>query len=222
MNDHDSEAHAVLDTLKDALNDTGMPTSAEQIMAAGRARQRRRFAYTATGLTAGAAAITGLALGLTPPAQPAGGVHIRTVAYTVDTQYGGTLRVTWDKQRYFEDRHGLEAALRSAGFPVSIKVGEFCRGPQDTGTLDPSGVGPGVEKVMKGERAGAGRVTFVFTPAAMPPGKQLFIGYLSAAQLAAVNGNPASVERLVPAAGPLTCTPQPPPANQRMGSGTPK
>ena len=54
-------------------------------------------------------------------------------------------------------------------------------------------------------------MTFTFTPAAMPAGKQLFIGYLNAAQLASVHMNPGSVERIVPAHGPLTCTTTPPP-----------
>ena len=205
-----------------------MQTPAEQIVAAGRARQRRRFAGVAAGVLAGAAAITGATFGFTAPAgtgatgTAAGGVHIRTVAYSVDSQTDGTVRVTWDKQRYFEDHEGLQAALREAGFPVLIKVGEFCRGPQDAGTLSPSGVGPGVEKVMMGERGSDGRVTFVFTPAAMPAGTQLFIGYLSPAQLAAVGGNPGSVERLVPTGTPLTCTTEPPPAHLRSPGGPPR
>jgi len=220
MSDRDTDASVVLDTLKDSLNHIGMHTPAEQIVAAGRARQRRRLAGTAAGVVAGAAAITGVTLGLTGSPGPAtsdatGGVHIRTVAYTVDSQNDGTVRVTWDKQRYFEDHEGLQAALREAGFPVLIKVGEFCRGPQDAGTLSPSGIGPGVEKVMKGERGSNGEVTLIFTPAAMPAGKQLFIGYLSPAQLAAVGGNPGSVERLVPTGVQLTCTTEPPPAHLR-------
>ena len=220
MSDRDTDASAVLDTLKDSLNHIDMHASAEQIVAAGRARQRRRLAVRAAGVAAGAAAIAGGAIAVTAPAGPAptdavGGVHIRTVAYTVDSQRDGTVRVTWDKQRYFTDHAGLEAALRRAGFPVLIKEGEFCRGPQDAGTLDPSGVGPGVRTVMRGERSGDGKVTFVFTPAAMPAGTQLFIGYLSPAQLAAVGGNPGSVERLVPTTGPLTCTTEPPPAHVR-------
>jgi hypothetical protein len=218
MTDHDTD---VLDALKDSLNHIGMHTPAEQIVAAGRRRRRRRIAGTAAGVAAGAAAITGVTLGLTTPTGPAttgntvGGVHVRTIAYTVDSRTDGTVRVTWDKQRYFQDHDGLQAALRKAGFPVLIKVGEFCRGPQDLATLDPSGVGPGVEQVMRGESGGNGEVTFVFTPAAMPAGRQLFIGYLSPAQLTAVGGNPGSVERLVPAQGPLTCTTEPPPAHLR-------
>ena len=88
--------------------------------------------------------------------------------------------------------------MRKAGFPVLIKEGEFCKGPQDDGKHDASGVGPGVRNVMKGVRGEDGKVTFVFTPSAMPAGTQLFIGFLNQAHLAAVHGNPGSVERLVP------------------------
>jgi hypothetical protein len=226
MTDHDNETTAVLDALKESLDHIDMHAPAEQIVAAGRRRRRRRVAGTAAGVVAGMAAVTGVTLGSIGSAGPAttdaaSGVHIRTVAYTLDSQSDGTVHVTWDKQRYFKDHNGLEAALRRAGFPALIKEGQFCRGPQDTAALDPSGVGPGVERVMKGESASGGKVTFVFTPAAMPAGTQLFIGYLSPAQLTAVGGNPGSVERLVPAQGPLTCTTQPPPAHLRSPGGPP-
>jgi hypothetical protein len=53
----------------------------------------------------------------------------------------------------------------------------------------------------------------------MPAGQQLFIGYLSPAQLAAVHGNPGSVERLVPTGVPLTCDTQAPPEHHYGGGG---
>ena len=49
----------------------------------------------------------------------------------------------------------------------------------------------------------------------MPAGKQLFIGYLSPAQLAVTHGQPGSVERLVSTGVPLTCTTQAPPPGPR-------
>ncbi|MFF3469037.1 hypothetical protein ACWCQN_43785 [Streptomyces sp. NPDC001984] len=221
MSDHDMD---VLDALKDSLDDITMDTPIEQIEAAGRARRRRR---RFVGTTAGVAAAAGLALGVPTHGNPstapptagnstgAGAVHIRTAAYTVDTKKDGTVHVSWDKQRYFKNHAGLQAALRKAGFPVLIKEGEFCKAPQDDGALDPSGVGPGVREVMRGEREDDGKVTFVFTPSAMPAGTQLFIGYLNEAQLASVHGNPGSVERLVPTGVPLTCTTDLPPAHSR-------
>jgi hypothetical protein len=177
------------------------------------------------GLAAGTAivAVTAVALGVpalrgrpaTPPAARlstgAGSVHIHTAVFTVDSYTDGTLHVTWDKKQYSRDRAGLQQALRAAGFPVLIKEGTFCQGPHDTGHLNASGVGPGVGRVMRGERQANGTVIFVFTPAAMPAGKELFIGYLTPSQLAVTHGDPGSVERLVSTGVPLTCTGQAPP-----------
>jgi hypothetical protein len=140
------------------------------------------------------------------PGTGGGPVHIRTVAFSVDAYRDGTLHVRWDKSQYFRDSAGLEQALRAAGFPVLIKQGVFCKGPHDSGHLDPSGVGPGVGQVMRGEAEPGGAVVFVFTPSAMPAGEELFIGYLSPSQLAVTHGRPGSVERLVPTGAPLTCT----------------
>jgi hypothetical protein len=67
---------------------------------------------------------------------------------------------------------------------------------------------------MKGESTGRDKVTFVFTPSAMPAGKQLFIGYLNSAQLAVTQGRPGSVERLVSTGVTLTCTTTAPPAHK--------
>lgn len=219
---HDTDAAAVLAALKDSLGGVTMRTPVEQIMAAGRTRRRRRLMRAATAVAAIGLALGVLALSHPPTAPPeaglntgAGSVHIRTVAFTLDTYKDGTVRVTWDKQRYFHDHQGLQRALRAAGFPVLIKEGVFCKGPHDDGYLDPSGVGRGVDLVMTGERKGESTVVFVFKPAAMPAGQQLFIGYLSPAQLAVTHGHPGSVERLVPIGGPLTCTTQAPPPHQR-------
>ncbi|MCW2940954.1 MAG: hypothetical protein JWN00_3939 [Actinomycetia bacterium] len=229
MNTHDTDATSVLDALKESLNGATMPITVEQIVTAGRARRRRRrLIGTATGV----AAVTGLALGVpalghtrtAPPAAGlstgAGPVHIQTIAFAVDSHTDGTVHVTWDKNRYFQDHEGLQAALRKAGFPVLIKEGVFCTGPQDDGNLDPSGIGPGVGRVMQGERTGE-TVTFVFKPSAMPAGKQLFIGYLSPSQLAITHGRPGSVERLVSTGVPLTCTSQAPPPNPNQRANGP-
>jgi hypothetical protein len=80
----------------------------------------------------------------------AGPVHIRMAAFTVDSYDDGTIHVTWDKSRSFQDRRGLQQALRAAGLPVLIKDGVFCKGPQDSGYLDASGEGAGVSAVMRG------------------------------------------------------------------------
>src|SRR4051794_37368090 len=120
MNNHDT---AALDALRESLDDITMDTPVEQIVAEGRTRlHRRRLAGTATAVVAAAGVAIGVTTYATPPAAPPGTVHIQTVAYTVAQQADGTVEVTWDKQRYFEDREGLQAALRKAGFPVLIRV----------------------------------------------------------------------------------------------------
>ncbi|MEV6107930.1 hypothetical protein AB0M28_24980 [Streptomyces sp. NPDC051940] len=217
MNQQDLD---VLDALRSSLDDVTSDTPVQQIEAAGRARRnRRRMAGTGV-VVAAAAGLVLSAQGVgnpstAPPSAGGAAVHVRTAAYSVDTRADGTVHVTtFGKEAYFADHEGLEATLREAGFPVLIKVGEFCKGPGD-GELDPSGVGPGVRDVMKGEEGEDGKVTFVFTPSAMPADTQLFIGFLDEAQLAEVNGNPGSIERLVPTDEPLQCTTDTPPAHVR-------
>jgi hypothetical protein len=216
MTMHETDDNAVLDALKHSLDGVVMHTPTAEIVGAAKARgRRRRVAGSATGALAVGALTLGLtSFGSSPTPDPTtnpGDVQVRTVAFTLARHPDGSIHVTWDKQRYFDDHAGLEQALDQAGFPVVIRDGEFCTGPGDDASLDGSGVGAGVDKVMRGRREPGGRVTIVFTPAAMPAGKRLFIGYLSPAQLAVTHGRPGSVERLVSAQGPLTCSTQAPP-----------
>jgi hypothetical protein len=147
----------------------------------------------------------------TEAATAGGAVHIRTAAFTVDRYTDGTVRVTWDKGKYIQDRRdiaSLQRALRAAGFPVLMRQGVFCKGPDDSAQLGAGGTGPGVDQVMTGHDGAGGAVVFTFTPSAMPAGEELFIGYLSPSQLAVTHGRPGSIERLVPTGIPLTCTTQ--------------
>jgi hypothetical protein len=188
----------------------------------GGARRRavagtRRRVVTAGALAVGTviAIAVGIAFGGRGGVGP---VHIRTAAFSVNTYTDGTIHVSWDKSRYIQYRQdiaSLQQALRKAGFPVLIREGVFCQGLHDNGYLDPSGVGRGVGQVMKGEAGPDGTVVFIFTPSAMPAGEELFIGYLSPAQLAVTHGQPGSVERLVPTGVPLTCSTQAPRPHSR-------
>ena len=224
MTDHNFESASVLTAVRDAFEPVTMHTALDTVVAqAGARRRRHRRTMAATAVVA-LAAVTGLAIGVaghdpastrsatpaTPAVQP---VHIVTAAYVVDSQPNGTVTVTWTKQGYFSDPSGLQAALGKAGFPVVVKVGEFCKGPSDDGYLDPSGVGNGVPQVMQASTDSSGQVVFTFSRAALPAGDELFIGYLSSAQLAITHGAPGSVERLVPTNTTLTCTTQAPPAH---------
>ena len=213
----DADTDRLLDTLRGSLDDARFSIPLEEIVAAGRARKRRRRVAGVTAVALSAGLAVGVSLVTAPSSAPpaeatsGAGVHIHTVAYSVDTQKDGTVHATFDKQQYFADHAGLEAALRKAGFPVLIKTGVFCKGPDDDGKLTPSGEGAGVGRVMEGVRGADDRVTFVFKPEKMPAHTQLFIGYLNASQLAAVHGNPGSVERLVPTNTKLACDTVAPP-----------
>jgi hypothetical protein len=223
MTEYNSESASVLTAVHDAFEPVTMHTPLDTVVAQAGARRRRRHrTMTATAV----AAVAGLAIGAvaygyhsTPsaatatPATNVQPVRIVTAAYTVETQANGTVTVTWTKQGYFQDPAGLQAALQKAGFPVLVKVGGFCKGPGDDGYLDPSGQGNGVGQVMQASDDGSGHVVFTFDRSALPAGTELFIGYLSAAQLAITHGLPGSVERLVPTNTTLICTTQAPPAH---------
>lgn len=216
MSDQDTD---VLEALRASLHDvSAMRTPVEEIVAAGRTRRRRRRLL---GAASGVVAVAGLVTAVSSfgvgsanapgSSQASGAVHVRTVAFTLDTMKDGRIQVTWDKEQYFKDPTGLQTALTKAGFPVLIKVGEFCKGPQDDGALDARGDDPKLAHVMKADSAPGGKVTITFTPSAMPAGMELFIGYLSPSQLQVTHGRPGSVERLVPTGKTLTCTTQAPP-----------
>lgn len=223
MNHHDTEAAVVLANVRDAFDGVTMPTPLSDIVTLGRTRRRRRRLARAGAVTSVVVlAVAGVGLAARPApgqgmADGAGrsGVHVQTVAYTLDTQANGTIKLTWTKKAYIHDPSGLQVALRRAGFPVLIKVGQFCKGPRDDGHLDPSGQGRGVEKVMQaGPNRDGTDVVITFYPQAMPAHTQLFIGYLSPAQLAVTQGRPGSVERLVPTGTSLVCTTQAPLAHR--------
>ena len=223
MTEYNSESASVLTAVRDGFAPVTMHTSLDTVVVQAGARRRRRRAMTVTAVTATAIALAVGAVGYgqgstrsaksATPSTPAQPVHIVTAAYTVDSQPNGAVTVTWTKQGYFQEPSGLQAALQTAGFPVLVKVGEFCKGPSDDGYLDPSGVGRGVDQVMQASTDSNGQVVFTFNRSALPAGNELFIGYLSPAQLAITRGAPGSVERLVPTNTTLTCTTTAPPAH---------
>lgn len=225
MTEYNSESASVLTAVRDAFEPVTNYTALDAVVAQAGTRRRRRRAMTVTGVAATALAVGAVGAvgygshGSTPsaksvtPSTAVQPVHIVTAAYTVESQPNGSVTVTWTKQGYFQDPSGLQAALQKAGFPVLVKVGEFCQGPSDDGYLDPSGVGRGVGQVMQASTDSNGQVVFTFTRSALPADNELFIGYLSAAQLAITHGAPGSVERLVPMNTTLTCTTTAPPAH---------
>jgi len=221
MTEYNSESASVLTAVRDGFAPVTMHTPLDTVVVQANARRRRRRAMTVTAVAATVLAVGAVGYGQgstrsaksATPSTAAQPVHIVTAAYTVDSQPNGSVTVTWTKQGYFQDPSGLQAALQKAGFPVLVKVGEFCKGPSDDGYLDPSGVGRGVEGVMQASTDSNGQVIFTFDRSALPAGNELFIGYLSPAQLAITHGAPGSVERLVPTNTTLTCTTQAPPSH---------
>jgi hypothetical protein len=227
MTDPNLESASVLTAVHDAFEPVTMHTPLDTVVAQAGARRRRRRRTMSVTAVAAVTAVAGLAIvaaghspttrSATPGATVVQPVHIVTAAYMVDSQPNGTVTVTWTKQGYFSDPSGLQAALHTAGFPVLVKVGEFCKGPSDVGYLDQSGVGQGVDQVMQASTNASGQVVFTFNRAVLPADTELFIGYLSPAQLAITHGAPGSVERLVPTNTTLTCTTQAPPAHSSQG-----
>jgi hypothetical protein len=227
MNTHPTDDESVFGALRESFATLDMHTPVERIEAAGHTRRRHRRLLLGSG---GVAAVALVTLGVqgaghpptAPPTAAAGTpLHFQLDGFTVDADGHGKVDVTWDKSRYFSDPTGLQAALERAGFPVLVRTGEFCRGQSDPGTLDPHGRGPGVDAVMTGDRVSDSVVRFTFHTENMPAGQELFIGYLTPAQLQVTHGLPGSVERLVPREGPLTCTTTPPPPDlSRLAPGT--
>ena len=199
MTDYNSESASVLTAVHDAFEPVTMHTPLDAVVAQAGARRRRRSHDDRSRplprpLWRSAIGAVGYGHGLDTlrcdghvgdDVQP---VHIVTAAYTVETQPNGTVTVTWTKQGYFQDPSGLQAALQKAGFPVLVKVGEFCKGPGDDGYLDPSGVGSGVDQVMQASTTATVRSFSPSTDLRCLQAHELFIGYLSAAQLAITHG----------------------------------
>ncbi|POM26537.1 hypothetical protein BTM25_09380 [Actinomadura rubteroloni] len=100
---------------------------------------------------------------------------------------------------------GVRRVMRGTGGAV--------RSDRPTGPK-PGTVAPAPRAAKPGDGGGlkgrdANKVVFVFDPAALPKGHQLFIGFLTPEQRAARPDGIGSVERLVPT-GTLTCTSTPP------------
>jgi hypothetical protein len=183
----------VLDTVRAGLADVRMDTPVEAIVAAGRARRRRRVSAVTA---AGVAVATGLALGVPAlnhngTAPPSGGVQL--AAFSLVSNPNGTATLTLTKGATLNPAT-LGSALAGAGVPAIVRVGTFCDSPRKT---------PGLDQVMSSDKDSDGKVVITFTPSAMPAGAELSIGYKP-------ESSPGTKDRvqftLVPTAGPLNCT----------------
>ncbi|MCW2877553.1 MAG: hypothetical protein JWQ95_1653 [Sphaerisporangium sp.] len=157
----------VFDTMRESMEGVHMHTPVERIVAAGRARRRRKV----TAIAAGAAAVGGLSLVVAIGGQqvnaPRAGVHVQLAAFSVDSNADGTVTVKLTKEQTL-DPSTLQNALAQAGIPADIRVNEFCNSPVDI---------PGFDKVMSDSKEEGGRVVVMtIDPTAMPEGTKIIAG----------------------------------------------
>lgn len=157
----------VFDTMRESMEGVHMHTPVERIVAAGRARRRRKV----TAIAAGAAVAGGLSLVVAIGGQqvnaPPAGVHVQLAAFSVDSNADGTVTVKLTKEQTL-DPSTLQNALAQAGIPADIRVNEFCNSPVDI---------PGFDKVMSDSKEEGGRVVVMtIDPTAMPEGTKIIAG----------------------------------------------
>jgi hypothetical protein len=164
----------VFDTVRESMEGVHMHTPVERIVAAGRARRRRKV----TAIAAGAAVAGGLSLVVatggpqvnTPPA----GVHVHLAAFSVDSNTDGTVTVKLTKEQTL-DPATLQNALAQAGIPADIRINEFCHAPVDIPGFDKV-MSDSKEKVKSGSKEADGRVVMTIDPTAMPEGTKIIAG----------------------------------------------
>ena len=123
-------------------------------------------------------------------------VHIHTDAFWVDTNTQGTVTLTLMRDSIRIDPGTLRHALAEAGVPALVTAGTICYVPGPTSALT---------RVISAPRHLAdGSTTVTISPAAIPPGSELSIGYFQ------VSGGGGIHITLVPEHTPLTCTSTPP------------
>ncbi|MBB5081938.1 hypothetical protein [Nonomuraea endophytica] len=161
----------VFDTMRESMEGVRMRTPVERIVAAGRARRRRKVTAIATGAAmAGGLSLvvaTGFPQMNAPSANaPARDVHIQLAAFSVNSNADGTVTVKLTKEQTL-DPATLENALAQAGIPADIRINEFCNSPADI---------PGFDQVMSSDKEQDGRVVITIDPAAMPADTKLIAG----------------------------------------------
>jgi hypothetical protein len=156
----------VFDTMRESMEGVHMHTPVERIVAAGRARRRRKV----TAIAVGAAVAGGLSLVVATGGQqvnaPPAGVHVQLAAFSVDSNADGTVTVKLTKEQTL-DPATLQNALAQAGIPADIRINEFCNSPVHI---------PGFDKVMSDSKEEDGRIVMTIDPTAMPEGTKIIAG----------------------------------------------
>jgi hypothetical protein len=124
-------------------------------------------------------------------------VHIRLASFSVDKAANGSVTVTMFSN-HAPQAAALGNALARAGVPALVTVGTVCYVPGPV-----SGLG---QAITRPPHVPFGTAVITVTPAAIPPGSELSIGYFS---LPGGNGSGLHVT-IVPAHAHLTCKAEPP------------
>ena len=164
----------VLQAVRDGLSGLDMNTPAEEIIAVGNSRRRRRLAAVTV---AGVAIAVGLAVGLPalggsgpagPPTAgpPASVAPANLAAFSVVSNLDGTVTLRLSRKQ-LADPDAVREALSEAGVPAEVRVGSACYS-----VPAPSGL----DRVFSGGGQDANSV-LVITPSAIPKGAVVAIGY---------------------------------------------
>jgi hypothetical protein len=114
----------------------------------------------------------------------------------VDTNAQGTVTITLMRDYARIDPAALRHALAEAGVPALVTAGRVCYVPGPTSALG---------RLLSAPRHLAdGSTTVTISPAAIPPGSEISIGYFQA------TGGGGIHITLVPEHAPLSCTSTPP------------
>jgi hypothetical protein len=129
-----------------------------------------------------------------------GAVHVHLAAFSVDTDAGGTVTVTLNRNE-ISDPEALRQALAQADVPTVINVGSVCYNPHpDRGEF--------FQVVALHQSGPDGTDVMVITPSKMPSGSKLSIGYIPNGHNAIVDGVRFT---LLMDGLPVTCNDSPPP-----------
>ncbi|MFJ8579217.1 hypothetical protein [Micromonospora sp. NPDC093277] len=165
----------VLRAVADGLSGLDMDRPAEDIIAAGTSRRRRRLAA----VTAAGVMLAGLALAVpaltgsepaAPPSaeQPTSMAPAQLVAFSVVSNPNGTVTLKLSKKQFF-DPDAARKALSEAGVPAEIRIGK-------SGCYSIPAP-PGLDQVFPSVSEAEGNTVLVIDPSAIPHGAVVTINY---------------------------------------------
>ncbi|MFD2763674.1 hypothetical protein [Micromonospora eburnea] len=165
----------VLRAVADGLSGLDLDTPAEDIIAAGTSRRRRRLATVTVagvllaGLAVAVPALTGSGPAALPYAQgPASTAPAQLVAFSVVSNPNGTVTLKLSKKQLF-DPDAARKALSEAGVPAEIRVdGSHCYSIPSPPELD---------RLFPSRSEADEGIVLVINPSAIPQGAVMTISY---------------------------------------------